>query len=163
MISLEQYWMGRDHQYAADLTHEIIQNAQFTLERVNAVLELAAADGVEAVYDDNASCVASGWRPAAVNGKTQGAAKKSSHMVGLGVDIRDRAPDRPLARWALRNVAVLEAHGLWMEDPRWTWYQQQGGQPWVHWQARSTGSNIRVFIPSNTPPLAAALPEQLVA
>lgn len=160
MIALDHYWMGRDRRYSAELTHEIIQNAQFLLDRVNAVLDIASAEGVEPMYDGSGSCVASGWRPAGVNDATANAAKGSAHLVGLGVDLRDAAPDRPLARWCLRNLHVLESAGLYMEDPRWTWNAPHG-TPWVHLQTRAPRSGNRVFIPSTAPALAAALPEQL--
>lgn len=160
MITPEQYWMGRDRAFAAELTHEIIQNMQFLLERVNAVLDIASGDGVEPMFDGAGSCVASGWRPQSINDHTANAAKHSTHLVGLGIDIRDFAPDRPLARWCLRNLAVLETAGLYMEDPRWTW-RAPAGTPWVHLQARTSLSGHRVFIPSTAPATAAVLPEQL--
>ena len=44
-ITMEQYWMGRDAKYPAELTTEIRHNAEVTVAKVNALL--AMADGVE--------------------------------------------------------------------------------------------------------------------
>lgn len=157
MISLDQYWMGRDSKYPADLTDEIRNNAQLLLARVNDVLARAAADHVEpGLNAQTGTPVASGWRPQAVNDATSNAGKSSKHITGHGIDIRDTVPGRTLARWCLLHKAVLEEVELWMEDPRWT-------PTWVHLQSIAPGSGNRVFVPSNAPALAAPLPEQRIA
>ena len=156
MISLADYWMGRDLVYPRALTHEMIQNAQLLVDRVNLLLARAEEDCVSPAQDERTGTwVASGWRPPAVNDRTSNAANASTHLVGLGVDLQDW-PDRRLARWCLRHPEHLEEAGLWMEDPRWT-------PDWVHLQARPPGSGRRVYVPSAAPALAAALPEQRVA
>lgn len=159
MITLAQYWMGRDGAYAAECTLAVRRNAVETVRRVNLALELAAADGVEPGVDQvTHNAVASGWRPRGINARTANAGDASTHITAEGCDVQDH-PDRPLARWALRNLEKLEEIGLWMEDPQWT----GGADPWVHWQIRPPHSGKRVYIPSTQPPLAAKLPEQIVA
>ena len=154
MITLDKYWMGRDVKYRAMLTHEIIQNAQVTVDKANALLERFEAEtGI--VIDT----VASGWRPPAVNGNTQNAATGSRHLTARAVDVRD-TPARDLARWCLRNLKQLEEVGLWMEDPQWTWDESGGGKPWVHLQIVPPRSGRRVYIPSTKPAMARLLPEQ---
>lgn len=156
MISLKQYLMGRDATHAAELTAEIRANAQETVDRVNGLLKYAAEDGVEV------SEVASGWRPKEVNATTKNAAPDSKHMTGEACDPGDDE-HRAFARWCLRNTGplcyqsgradLLAEIGLWMENPMWT-------PTWVHLQTVAPRSGRRIFIPSENPPLAAALPEQ---
>jgi len=154
MISEAQFFMGRDERYRDELSDEIQANARLTLERLNSALALAAAEGiVPGVDPDTGTAVSSGWRPAAVNGATPNAAPNSTHIGAKACDIRD-TPERELARWCLRNQDKLAAIGLWMEDPRWT-------PSWVHLQIVPPRSGNRVFVPSDAPALAAALPEQL--
>jgi hypothetical protein len=154
MISLEQYWMGRDRKYAAQLTPEIPGNAGILIERVNNVLVRAAADDILPGLDRNTGTpVASGWRPKNVIDATANAGRTSKHIIGCAIDLWDTLPDRALARWCLRNRRLLEESGLWMEDPQWT-------PSWVHLQSLPPGSGNRVFIPSTLPALAAMLPEQ---
>lgn len=161
MITRDMYFRGRDKSYAGEFTVEIARNASTLLERVNALLELAAAEGVTPGVDQvTLNAVASGWRPAGVNARTANAATASTHLLGLGIDIQDQHPGRPLARWCLRNLGQLERIGLWMEDPRWTG-GKNNNDPWVHLQARPPRSGNRVYIPSSAPPGAPALPEQV--
>jgi len=79
IITLNAFFMGRDKQYAAQLTDELINNAKTLLSKVNALL---VDLGVESAY------VSSGWRPPSVNDKI-GGAKKSAHVECMAVDIRD--------------------------------------------------------------------------
>ena len=154
MITLEKYWMGRDIQYRAMLNHEIIQNAQVTVDKANQLLKAFKAETKITI-----DTVASGWRPPAVNGNTKNAATGSRHLTARAVDLRD-TPERDLARWCLRNLKALEDIGLWMEDPQWTWDEQGGGKPWVHLQILPPRSGRRVYIPSTKPAMARLLPEQ---
>lgn len=152
-ITVEQYFMGRDKRYAAELTPQIRQNAVELLAKVNELLDQAAADGVAPGIDATTqTAVGSGWRPSGVNDKTANAAKASTHLTAQGIDLRD-TKDRDLARWCLRNLDVLKRLGLYAEDPRWT-------PSWVHLQNRAPRSGRLVFIPSTKPPLAKPLPEQ---
>jgi hypothetical protein len=156
VITLAQYWMGRDTKYAAELTAEIQHNASTLVGKVNNLLNFAEEDGVAPGADQvTGNAVASGWRPLFVNDRTRNAAAGSKHLSGLGVDLQD-TPNRDLARWCLKNLDALEAAGLWMEDPQWT----GGADSWVHLQSVPPGSGRRVFIPSTAPATSAKLLEQ---
>lgn len=146
MIEMRDFWNGRDLKYAGELTDDIRNNAAHTVRKVNQLLDLAEADGI------NCNQCASGWRPLAVNDVTQNAAKNSKHTIGLAVDVRDTA-GREFASWCLSNLDQLERIGLWMEDPQWT-------PTWVHLQIVPPKSGRRVYIPSLKPPLVPPLPEQ---
>jgi hypothetical protein len=150
LIALADYWMGRDRSHAAELSQTIRRNAGVTVERINALLALAAADGIAPGVDQvTGTHVASGWRPRGINAGTANAAAKSTHLTAEACDLQDH-PDRQLARWCIRNLHQLEAIGLWAEDPRWT-----GGtnnrDPWLHLQTRAPGSGRRVYAPSTAP------------
>ena len=152
--------MGRDKTHADELTESIRANAQETVDRVNGLMKLWAEDHGYGVM--NAIEVSSGWRPLSVNLSTPNAALSSKHMTGEAVDLKDDK-DRSFARWCLRNTVplchqegradLLQEIGLWMEQPQWT-------PTWVHLQTVPPHSGRRVFVPSENPPLAAALPEQ---
>lgn len=153
MITLADYWMGRDITHAAELTEGIRANAGDLVERVNWLLSQAAADGVYPALDATTrTIVASGWRPRGINAATSNAGASSKHLTGNGGDLRDQA-DRSFARWCLRNESALVEIGLWMEDPRWT-------PSWVHLQRLPPGSGKRIYVPSTAPALVAKLPEQ---
>ena len=130
MITAEQFWKGRDVEYAKELTPQIKANAEETIGRVNELLALAGRS------DD---AVASGWRPAAVNDHTANAASHSKHLTGEAVDVAD--PDRTLATWIADNLEALEQCKLWAEDFRWTPH-------WVHLQIVAPKSEKRIYIPS---------------
>ena len=126
--------MGRDSQYQNEFTDEIKQNIQILLERVNPLLnELKITS----------ASVTSGWRPAAINANTAGAAKKSAHQSGQAVDILDDK-DKKLAKLILNNKGLLEKYNLFMENPDYTNGQHTN---WVHLQCRPTKSGNRIFIP----------------
>ncbi len=153
MITPADYWMGRDRQYRGEFTDELARNAEHLLGKVNRVLDQMAQDGIEPGIDPHSlTAVSSGWRPRSVNDKTANAVSGSKHIQALAVDIRD-TPGRNLVRWCLTHLDVLEAIGLWMEDPRWT-------PTWMHLQCLPPGSGRRVFIPSTAPALMAKLREQ---
>lgn len=139
-MDLHDYWMGRDARYPKDLTEAIKGNAADLVQRVNTLLDRYCADTGE----PRPSVWASGWRPQGINDKTSNAAKKSTHIVAKGGDVRDSR--RVLARWCYANQAQLAEWGLWMEDPRWT-------PTWVHLQTVPPRSGKRIFIPSTKPPL----------
>jgi hypothetical protein len=118
-------------------------NAVILLQRTNAVLEIAALDGVKPGIDQvSGNHVASGFRPAGVNAKTSNAATGSKHLTCEAIDIQDTLDgQRQLAVWCCRNKDVLERIGLWMEDPRWT-AGRTNTDPWVHWQTRPASKLI---------------------
>lgn len=159
MITLPDYWMGRDARYPHALTDSIRDHAALLLGRVNLLLSWAYQDNVRPALDATTNThIASGWRPPEINEATSNAAKASRHLSGEAIDLRDNGT-RDLARWCLNNLDALEEIGLWMEDPQWT--HQPPGQPWVHLQIVPPGSRRRVYVPSSRPPTAALLPEQL--
>lgn len=128
MISLEMYYKGRDKEYPKDLTPEIEANAKKLLEKVNAVL-----------HELNVTIIAvsSGWRPETLNAKV-GGAKKSNHITGCAIDLSD--PHGELDDKFMKNLKVLEKHGLYLEHPDAT-------KGWSHLQNVAPKSGNRVFKP----------------
>lgn len=137
MITLQEFYKGRDKQYPNDLTPEIIANAQETLKRANTLLERFFVSVPGATRDRGCN---SGWRPPAVNAATAKAAKKSLHMLGKAIDIGD--DDELLDRWLMTPIGrtALEEIGLWMEHPSAT-------PRWSHLQTVPPKSGKRVFYP----------------
>ena len=137
MITLSEYWQGRDVEYAAECTDEIKANAAETVKRVNKFLTYAEKDGIICTK------VSSGWRPDGVNSATKNAAKGSNHLTAKACDLYD--PDRKLAQWMITNKSNLSLCTLWSEDPRWT-------PTWLHLQILPPASGKLVYIPSLKPP-----------
>ena len=150
MITITDYWMdGRDSKYRIECTGQIQAAAIITVDRVNALLELAELDGIKR------DKVSSGWRPPSINAATKNAAKSSKHLTGEACDIYD--PDRALAQWCLKNTDVLAECGLWMESPAWCakWNEKtQQWDYWVHLQRIPPKSGKRIYVPSTKPPSA---------
>lgn len=148
MITLTDYWMGRDKQYPPG--NSTRQNAMDLLEKVNTLLDNAAAAGVKLTRMDQTTgtLVSSGYRPAAINDRTANSAKRSTHMTGQGIDVQDDQ-NQSFARFCLRNLDLLAELGLWMEDPRWTY--SFNDDHWVHLQSIPPGSGVRVYRPSTKP------------
>lgn len=142
MINIGAFYMGREVEFAEDLTKEVQKNAIETVARVNRLLSLGGF-----VNHDQ---VSSGWRPKSVNDRTSNAGKNSRHIYGQAVDVTDTT--RSLAAWAYTHQDFLVETGLWMEHPDWTW--SRNGNHWVHFQTVPPGSGRRVFIPSTQPALA---------
>lgn len=134
MITLADYWAGRDVKYSLELTDTIIGNAMTLLARTNLLLSSFR----EATGDTEQRKVTSGWRPAAVNAATPNAAVKSKHMTGEAVDIAD--PEGDFDQWCLDNAARLENIGLWQEHPSAT-------RGWTHLQCVPPKSGRRAFYP----------------
>ena len=134
-ITLEMHLMGREKQYASELTQEIINNINELLDKVNALLfELKVQK----------ASVSSGWRPAAINSQIANAAKKSLHMTGKAVDILDDS-NQSLAKMILTRPDLLTKYGLWMEDLGSTKGQNTN---WVHLDTGSRKDRaLRVFKP----------------
>lgn len=127
MITVNDYWMGRDETYASELTDAIRRNAATTVALVN---ELELASGMYLA-------VSSGWRPAAINAAV-GGATHSNHTTACACDVHD--PEGKLDQWCLDNLEVLERLGLWLESPKHT-------PGWCHVQTVPPKSGNRVFIP----------------
>lgn len=136
MISLADFYKGRDTQYAAELTLDIEANAVITVNRVN---ELLAA-----FYESNPNeaerTVNSGWRPPEVNATVRGSAQHSRHMTGEACDLSD--DDEQLDYWLLQpdGQDALKRIALWMEHPSAT-------PRWAHVQIVPPASGNRVFLP----------------
>ena len=129
MLTLAAYYMGRDRIHPDELTPELRSNAACTVERANALLQMAGRK----------RCVVnSGWRPLAVNASVSNASPRSRHITCQAVDLCDE--DDELDAWCLENLAALEAIGLWLEHPSAT-------PGWCHVQIVPPGSGRRVFHP----------------
>lgn len=136
MITLKQFFNGRDVQYASELTPEMLAAAATVVLRANKLLALY----VEATGDQRPRGVTSGWRPAAINANVPRAAKRSKHMVCCAIDIADAS--KTLKKWLMTEAgqkALVECE-LWMEHPDAT-------PSWVHVQSVPPQSGRRVFLP----------------
>lgn len=137
MITLAQYfgpWINH-----SDATIVRKQNAEGLLKAVNALMEIAEADGVEFMINPSTESQVSGtqlggFRPLL---STTGSAR-SSHKEGLGVDIYD--PRNKIDEWCMKNLDKLEQCGIYIEHPSAT-------ETWSHWTTRRPGSGNRVFYP----------------
>lgn len=141
MITLKDYWMGRDATHPLALSTQIRRNAEVTVGLVDKLLAMARADGVSLEKSPRTgSVVASGWRPPTINAATAGAAVNSKHMTGESCDIYD--PDGDLDEWLMSapGQRALVELGLWMEHPSAT-------KGWAHVQTKPPRSGNRVFYP----------------
>jgi hypothetical protein len=69
----------------------------------------------------------------------------SKHIAGAAADIAD--PDGLLADWCLSNPKALEAIGLWVEHPDYTFSETDERKRWVHCQMMAPKSGRRIFVP----------------
>lgn len=138
-ITIAQYFMNRERLYGSELTEVTRANAELTVARINLLIAAFNADGVELeIRPDTKSPVSSGWRPAAINAGTRGAAPRSKHMTCEACDLYD--PDGDIDEWALAHPEVLKRIGLWQEHPSAT-------KTWAHFQIVPPKSGNRVFYP----------------
>lgn len=128
VITLSDYYMGRDLLYPDELDPEKCANARLTVSRANAMLACAGLVRV----------VNSGWRPRQINARIPSASARSKHMSCQAIDLAD--DDGCLDRWCMDNLRVLARIGLWLEHPRAT-------PGWCHVQVVAPGSGRRVFMP----------------
>ena len=136
MITIADYWMGRDKLYPKALNPQILAAAPITVARANLLL-----DAFHAVFPTAAPRhVNSGWRPPEINATTPRASRTSLHMSGQAIDISD--DDGSLDRWCTSpaGLAALERIGLWLESPEST-------AGWCHVQTIPPRSGNRVFRP----------------
>lgn len=141
MISMADFWMGRDTSHAVHLSTEIRRQAEITVRLASELVTLAQRAGVSLDRSPRTgTLVSSGWRPPAINAGTPGAAVNSKHMTGQAVDLYD--PDGDLDDWCLSvaGLAELERIGLWLEHPAAT-------KGWCHLQTVPPRSKRRVFYP----------------
>lgn len=130
MISLTDYWMGRDKAYPTAMTPQIEKNAELTTRLANALL---------ARFGESRK-VNSGWRPPQVNAATANAAPMSKHMMAQAIDLAD--PEGDLDDWLMTDVGqrTMTEIGLWHEHPAAT-------KGWCHLQTIPPRSGRRTFYP----------------
>lgn len=139
MLTLRDYWMGRDEKYPLAMSTEIDHNASILVSVVNGwILDAKSRGAVFEIHPETKTIVSSGWRPPAVNSSTPGAAKNSKHMTGQAIDLY--GPGNKLATFAFENQDLLKEAGLWMEHPSAT-------PIWLHLQTVPPKSGNRVFYP----------------
>lgn len=151
-ISIEDYfgpWI--DHSDATPMRKE---SAAEMLSKVNALLQIAEAEGVQLHKNPVTGTLVSGEKYGGFRPKTcpQGA-EHSTHKEGRGVDIFDSHND--LDNWlttfdadgGARN-SMLESCGLYREHPDSTYLGSDGKpHPWCHLSDRAPGSGRRTFKP----------------
>lgn len=141
MISLQDYWMGRDREFPMAMSPDLEKNAALMVELANKLLVIAHSAGITLPTNPRTgSVVSSGWRPASVNANTPNAAPNSKHMTGHAIDLYD--PDGDLDEWLMTadGQKTLADIGLWMEHPSAT-------KTWCHVQSIPPRSRNRVFYP----------------
>lgn len=113
--------------------------AEFACKCGNCSIKInpALVQGLQAVRDAYGKplTISSGHRCAAYN-KRIGGASGSQHILGNAADIVDTK--QTLAKFLLANLPLLEANGLWMENPKST-------PTWVHLDTKQRTN--RVFNP----------------
>jgi hypothetical protein len=135
-ISMEEILMGRAE--LKDLPQDIQDNLNDLLPRLNVI---------RTAYGKPLT-VNSGLRRQSDNDATANAAKSSSHLVGMAVDLKDTTNE--FWTWCVANLELIQAQGLYLEDRRWT-------PTWVHLSTRPPGSGKRIFVPSSAPAIAPKL------
>lgn len=136
LITRDKYLKGRDKAFPKSWSKELSDNADKTIEIVNAFLKDI---GVNWEIE-----VSSGFRPASINNATKGAGLLSNHIRCLAVDIIDISP-HPLMKLILENLDKAEKHGVYFEDFNWS-------PSWVHIQIVPPKSGKRIYIPNSNPP-----------
>ena len=131
-LTIVDFLMGRDK--ASPITPEMKADAEDLLEKVNLLL----LDFYRIFPDAPVRVITSGYRPAAINAATAGAAKKSKHMICQAVDLSDS--DKLLAKYLTLFPEKLIEFDLYIEDPAYT-------KNWTHLQLCPPKSKKRKFIP----------------
>lgn len=135
---------GRRRNFGAELDDAKRKDAETVIERINALMERASADGIRFRRSrKTGSAVSSGWRPAQINTNTKGAAPRSNHIICRACDLFD--PTGEIDRWCLDHPEILAEIGLWQEHPYYT-------LNWCHLQVTPPASGLRVFRPGAAPP-----------
>lgn len=127
MFTEADFWKGRDKQYPDEVTDEMRVAAKDVLRRAEEYVQMYEA----ATGNTHPRRINSGFRSAAINAATVGAAKRSKHMRCLAIDIDDDEGD--LGMWALTEdgIIALKTCGLWAEHPGATkgWHHVQSVPP----------------------------------
>lgn len=132
MITLEQYLT--QHCAPDEVPADVATNAAILLPMVEA---LHNEPGCPVSWAE--SDLRSGYRPAAFNASTPGAAKNSKHMRGEAVDESD--PGQKMNNWLTDEI--LAKYNLYREHPSAT----RGENPWLHLQNQPPPSGHRTFFP----------------
>ena len=139
MITLADYFMGRDKTHKKELTDEHLNNARVMVEKANSIISILSENNIS--FERNpktGTIISSGWRPASVNARVKNAAPKSKHMLCQAVDIYD--PEGEIDEWLVTNEAVLRSVGIHIEHPSAT-------KGWSHWQCVPPKSGRFIFYP----------------
>lgn len=137
MITVAQY-VGV-HAKSRDWTAPRIEQATALLAKTNALMTVAAAQGVAFPINPKTNSQISGatfggFRPQ----NCSIGAPNSHHKEGRGVDVYD--PDNEIDAWCLENLPALERASIWIEHPDAT-------KSWSHWQSVPPKSGKRVYRP----------------
>ncbi len=103
-----------DRAKSSEVTQEVLDNAKDLADRVNALLNEIGWQ--EKVF------ISSGFRTSASNASVKNAAKRSSHMLGKALDIRQSKPGNKLGELIRKTQnnqgkkGILGKHGLMMES-----------------------------------------------
>lgn len=129
MITLDDYLMGRQSQYAEELSdNNVIEHATVLLEQVNGFL---SALNLKAK-------VRSGWRPKEINQRV-GGSLGSYHIVGRAIDLSDNSGC--LKKVIETQSSLLRTFNLWMEHPSKT-------PTWCHLDNGTRRDRLtRIFLP----------------
>lgn len=128
MITLPDFYKGRDKEYAKYLTPSIQANAVVTIDRVNLLLTKYRI----ASRDYNPHVVTSGWRPPPVNTSAKGGVR-SKHLTGRAIDLEDKGGRMDAWLMTPEGEVALKDCQLWHEHPRDT-------EGWVHVQTVAPAS-----------------------
>lgn len=134
MLTVERLLNGYDKsmQFKKEVTPELLANLQKTADIVNQFLKHVGIVN---------EIVSSGWRPSSVNEQTANAAKKSNHILGLAVDLKDVNHAIFNAILKPENLEKAQELGIYFEDPRAT-------KTWIHMQIVPPKSGKRIFKPN---------------
>ena len=141
MISLQDYWLGRDREFPMAMSPDLEKRAAMMVELANKLLTIAHSAGITLPTNPRTgSVVSSGWRPASVNPATHNAAPDSKHRPGRAIDLY--VPDGDLDEWLMTpdGQKTMADLGLWHEHPSAT-------KGWAHVQSLPPWSGRRTFFP----------------
>jgi hypothetical protein len=137
MITLDQYagfWSCNE-----DWSPDCHSEAKILLDRVNALIAEYEATGKKVAINSFTKSQISGAKYGGF--RTQDCpvgAPRSSHKLGMAVDIIDR--DNALDDWITANPDVLVTHDLYREAPEKT-------KSWCHLSTKAPKSGKRTFLP----------------
>lgn len=134
MLTVERLLNGYDKsiQFKKEVTPELLENLQKTVDIINQFLKHVGIVN---------EIVSSGFRPVSVNEMTVNSAKKSNHILGLAVDLKDVNHNIFKAILKPENLAKAQELGIYFEDARAT-------KTWIHMQIVPPKSGKRIFKPN---------------